>query len=1030
MSKKTLDKKWMFFVISILFCACMFAGILPVSAVPPNTVLDLQLGATQTVFLGEKNVPVLSPAYPLPTDVAFFTYDPKVPAAVVKLGNPDNFDTGTHQEFNSGTIGQWYFWDGVTQTRGPEAFNLVQPNMSILVRDYNQGNNQDRTGTSVMNSQILAFRASIDKNVIARNVNQPNPPNLADIVYDINLIDSKFTYPVLNNNALGLLKLIERGSIKTNQGGLTKINNPDIAGPWYLNALDGNGQYITPLGQYWFNATCQINGLTVASPKNEVTLVKPSVSVSVSPASVQRGVETTVTINGEPGKEYYFGIIECPLRMTGAICDRPPWIEKDSSINGSLEFTMTGDETLVPSCCGGLPFKDVVPPNPPLNDGNYRYAKVITDNFGVASFLIGSDENTWKANDDATYTLHVQKVKPEIDGTTLYAQTTLTLTKGTITLQFYDESDPAQTPINEAFLGDRIGIKGTNTETAHTYLYMTGPCQPECGGSLLPTPYPYGLLGPGPDQIDVIGGNWQFVTPNIAGQTWWDTSVLPINPGTYTIYALSNWPKGCPSCVTCGGGKCELLNCPNCLIYAVGTITLKEPTLNATVTDVERCCCPGYPCGTTIDGQPITVVGNSTGNTPYVDLRKDPQSRPLISKDVNVWLFGQGKVGDRKFLNWRQSIPCDGEFNFTIPLSKWNLTLCTLDAGDYDLIIQTKGYNQQYDVLYEDDILGTIKSGGVPVEQNKRWIVTSYPVNALHDLVNNEYPDYAKLVQVEGPGYKLGTEAMNELLRGLDNPNIDDKYVHVKFNIKSKSCLGGTDFDVDRTYGNSPLPVRFTDKTSDSPTSWSWDFGDGNTSTLQNPNHTYYGEKRYTVSLITNGDASKKQVKNDLIHVTEGPKADFTKTPADVVVGNQVQFMDLSAGSPSSWSWDFGDGTTSSLQSPVHTYERAGSHTVKLTVGDSTGVSQTVAKVVVVSGAETPVVAAFSTSMLGSAIVQFTDQSTGYGIVSWIWNFDDGTTSTEKNPKHTYDKEGTYSVNLSVSNGEYSNSIVKTIGIS
>lgn len=995
------DKNWVQFVVLATLCALLIiVGISPVSAVPANTPVPLGVG--QTVFLGEQNVQV-APGL-ANQQVGFFNGTSDTPNAVVTLSNPDTFTTATHPEFNSATLGSWNFLT-TTGGRGNLAFVLADPTMLVKVQDVIPTCGNDRTGTSVMNSDDLQFVVGIDKNAFSR-ITTP-------LTYDINLADSTITYSSVD----------DIGSLI----GRTLTSSEDHIPLWDTNKINAAGQYKTPLGAYTFSATCQINGLVISSPTNSLTLVNPSVSVGVNPASVQRGTDTVVNITGEPQRVYYFGIIECPLRMTGASCDRPPWIiTTQAPLKGSWskapDPVMTGAETLVPSCCGGLPFSSVVPN--PIDDGHVRYVAVKTDCNGEASFLIGSNADTWKLTGDPTYTLHVQKATPEIDGTTLFAQTTLTYTKGTVEIWFYDASDANQARITEAYLGDRIGIKGTNTESATTHLYMTGPCQPECGGSLLPDPYPYGLLGKGPDKVAVNGGSWQFVTPGITGQTWWDTSVLPINPGTYTIYALSGWPTGCPSCVTCGGGACTLLNCPNCLVYAVGTITLKEPTLNATVKDIERCCCPGSPCGITNDTQPIRVVGNSTGNTPYNDVVTS-----ALTKDVNVWLFGQGKVGDRKFLNWHENIPCDGEFNFTVNLTKFNIPLCSLDAGTYDLIIQTKGYNKQYDVLYEGDTPGDILSGGVPVEQNKRWIVTSYPVNAIN-VMPGEKPDYAKLVQVEGPGYKLGTEAMNELLRGLDNPNLDDKYVHVKFTIKSKSCLGGTDFDVDRTFGNSPLPVRFTDKTSGSPGSWSWDFGDGNTSTLQNPNHTYYGEKRYTVSLTTDGDGSKKQVKNDLIHVTEGPKADFTKTPSDVVVGNQVQFMDLSGGSPSSWLWDFGDGTTSPLQSPVHTYERAGSHTVKLTVGDSTGVSQTVSKVVVVSGAETPVTAAFNTAMLGSASVQFTDQSTGYGIVSWIWNFGDGLTSTEKSPKHTYSKEGTYSVNLSVSNGQYSNSIIKTIGIS
>jgi PKD repeat protein len=1038
--KNMLAKNWAYLALCTAICACMLAGILPVSAVPPNTVLPLTLnlpgGQAQTVFLGEQNVQLAGVAN-APFQVAYFTTSSVVPEAVVTLNSGsnllDNFDTASHPEFTASRVGSWYMWTGA---RGVEMFKLALPTMAVQVQDVQICNNQDRTATTVMNSQPLQFRTGVDQGIGARLP--------AVMVYDINLADGTFDYPAVNNPPP--LFLVNRGGL--NPGGITAAINPDIAGPWQLDAQGPNGQYITPPGEYRFNATCMINGLTVLSPEKTLRIVEPSVTVAVNPASVQRGNRATVTISGEPQTDYYFGIIECPLRMTGEVCNRPPWIVPGSAINGTLTFDMTGNEQLVPSCCGGLPFNAVIPPINPA-DGNNRMVRVTTDCNGIASFLVDSDTDTWKRIEPAEYTLHVQKRNPQRDGTILFHQTQFTLTKGIVTIEFYDASDPAQAPISEAYLGDLIGIRGQNTESAITHLYLTGPCQPECGGSLLPMPYPYGLLGPVPTQVNVLGGSWEFVTPGFRpAHTWWDTSVLPINPGTYTIYALTAWLTGCPGdpqqrCVTCGGGVCNLLNCPNCLVYAVGTITLKEPELDASVNDIEPCCCPGYPCGTTNDNHPIHVWGNATGNTPHVDLQNG-----RFTKDVNVWLFGQGKVGDLKFLNWREPIPCDGKFNFTIPLRyprtlpenskekyKWDIPLCSLDPGVYDLIIQTHGYNQAYDVIYEDDIpvIGQPLPNRVPLEQNKRWIVTSFPDNAWQDpftLPPNNL-DFAKLVQVEGPGYKLGSEALQALIRGLENPEIDDKYVHVQFTIKGKSCLAGTDFEADRTYGNNPLTVRFTDKTSGTPTSWSWDFGDGTTSTEQNPIHTYTKNGRYTVSLTTDGDDKNKQVKNDLIRVAEGPTAAFNTMPADVTVGTQVQFVDLSTGNPSTWSWEFGDGGTSSLQSPVYVYSRPGSYTVQLTVSDLNGISQTVSKVVTVQGAETPVEAIFTTKMLSSTTVEFnSDGSTGYGINSWKWDFGDGTTSTDKNPTHTYLKEGTYPVTLTVSNGEYSaTSQPKIIGI-
>ncbi len=137
--------------------------------------------------------------------------------------------------------------------------------------------------------------------------------------------------------------------------------------------------------------------------------------------------------------------------------------------------------------------------------------------------------------------------------------------------------------------------------------------------------------------------------------------------------------------------------------------------------------------------------------------------------------------------------------------------------------------------------------------------------------------------------------------------------------------------------GCSPLKVQFKDGSIGKPTSWLWDFGDGTTSTEQNPIHIYEEGGRYTVSLTVKREDFMNTIKRDeYIHVYTTPKADFT---ADRTKGYEplihhftVKFFDTSTGNPTSWLWDFGDGSTSTEQNPIHTYKKKGKYTVKLQV--------------------------------------------------------------------------------------------------
>jgi PKD repeat protein len=152
------------------------------------------------------------------------------------------------------------------------------------------------------------------------------------------------------------------------------------------------------------------------------------------------------------------------------------------------------------------------------------------------------------------------------------------------------------------------------------------------------------------------------------------------------------------------------------------------------------------------------------------------------------------------------------------------------------------------------------------------------------------------------------------------------------------------------------------------------------------------------------------------------PVAGFTFSPASPVIGQTVSFTDTSTNSPTSRSWTFGDGGTSSSQNPTHPYATAGTFNVTLTATNASG-SDSETKLVVVSGAGAAPVASFTYSPPApapGASVQFTDTSGG-GPTAWSWNFGDpgagvGNVSTVRNPVHVYGLAGGYTVTLTASN--------------
>ena len=234
------------------------------------------------------------------------------------------------------------------------------------------------------------------------------------------------------------------------------------------------------------------------------------------------------------------------------------------------------------------------------------------------------------------------------------------------------------------------------------------------------------------------------------------------------------------------------------------------------------------------------------------------------------------------------------------------------------------------------------------------------------------------------------------------------------------------------TSGNVPLSVAFTDKSTGSPTSWKWSFGDGKTSTQQSPTHTYSAAGYYTVKLTTTNAAGNNTVtKSNYIKVTTvtKPVASFSASPTSGNVPLSVAFTDKSTGSPTSWKWSFGDGTSSTQQSPTYKYSAAGNYTVTLTATNAAG-SNTVTKsnyIKVTTASQTPVASFISNVTSGNVplSVAFTDKSTG-SPTSWKWTFGDGTTSTAKNPTHKYSAKGSYTVILTATNAAGSNTVTKS----
>jgi len=334
-----------------------------------------------------------------------------------------------------------------------------------------------------------------------------------------------------------------------------------------------------------------------------------------------------------------------------------------------------------------------------------------------------------------------------------------------------------------------------------------------------------------------------------------------------------------------------------------------------------------------------------------------------------------------------------------------------------------------------DDYSATVSAGSNHAGTYSLYLVAgdveggSFTASQAIDLTNVDSITFWSYLGYGDPSVKIDNTVV---LSG-----IADNYGWVQHTIDTSSYTGThtlTFYSTDATHG---IYLYVDDITATGPgavTAWNWDFGDGNTSMVQNPVHEYVAAGTYTVNLTaTDASGSNTATQADLIAVSPGVSAPVAGFASDVISGTApltVTFTDQSSNTPTSWAWNFGDGNSSTMQSPVHTYVSAGTYTVNLTATNAAG-SDLESKIGYVTVTSQAPVAAFSgapTSGTAPLTVIFTDASTN-GPTSWAWDFGDGssTNATEQSPVHTYSTAGTYTVNLTATNAAGSDSEVKTV---
>lgn len=232
------------------------------------------------------------------------------------------------------------------------------------------------------------------------------------------------------------------------------------------------------------------------------------------------------------------------------------------------------------------------------------------------------------------------------------------------------------------------------------------------------------------------------------------------------------------------------------------------------------------------------------------------------------------------------------------------------------------------------------------------------------------------------------------------------------------------------TNGCAPFNVKFTDKSvagSGTVSNWIWDFGDGNVSTEQNPQHTYNISDTFDVSLtVVNSFGCRKTIRDtSLIKVGGLIRAGFTYTYNNICKPpSTIKFNDLSISkTPITYQWTFGDGAASTEKDPVHIYTTSGNFTAQLIIINEEGCSDTTSQTISIGGIKADF--AFTNGCVNEPII-FTDKSTPKPV-SATWDFGDGGKATGYEVQHIYTTAGSYQVTLIANFGTCADTLRKTV---
>lgn len=213
-----------------------------------------------------------------------------------------------------------------------------------------------------------------------------------------------------------------------------------------------------------------------------------------------------------------------------------------------------------------------------------------------------------------------------------------------------------------------------------------------------------------------------------------------------------------------------------------------------------------------------------------------------------------------------------------------------------------------------------------------------------------------------------------------------------------------SDFSVTgNCFGNLTVFTDSTQLSSGTIVSWSWDFGNGDTSDIQNPSYNYSSTGMYTLTLTTEASNGCTNSISKPFEISVPPVANFSTTAG--CSETALAFTDLSSigtGTISDWLWNFGNGDSSVVSNPTYSFSSGGNYLISLTVTSANGCSDSFSQNLAIT--DRPIGNFLAQNTCVGQTVQFVDQTSASGttITGYEWDLGDGNLSSIQNPSHIY----------------------------